>query len=83
MTRLRIPAALAVAVVGSSATLALSIAGCDEATTPVPVDGPRTSSTRLDGGFDGDFIHDVAPALDAPESPHDAAVDAPIDAPLG
>ncbi len=61
--RLRVPAALAVAVLGASATVTLSFGGCQEDPIPEPVDaGP------IDRRFDA--------GLEEPASGSDAAVDA-------
>ena len=66
--RLRVPAALAVAVLGASATVTLSFGGCQEDPIPEPIDaGPI--DRRVDAG------------LEEPASGHDAAVDAADTAP--
>ena len=93
--RLRIPAALAVAFVGTSASLAMTFAGCSSSTTPEPVDAGQATSVQHDGGvIDGEgsatidamidagqTIADApAPPPDAPKPPVDAYVPPP-DAP--
>lgn len=73
--RLRIPASLAVVVVGAAATLALSVAAC-EVTTPMPP--PELDAGQLsklgDGGLDstlgdGNGQADDAGSLDASVAP--------------
>ena len=65
--RLRVPAALAVAVLGASATVTLSFGGCQEDPIPEPIDaGPI--DRRIDAG------------LEEPASGSDAALDAAVDA---
>jgi hypothetical protein len=79
--RLRIPKALAVALLGSSATIAASFAGCDTPKTKVSVDAP---SETPDTGIvpDGNEQNAVADAsIDGkPDAAIDARPDAAIDA---
>lgn len=72
--RLRIPASLAVALVGASASVAMSIASC-EVTPPVPppeLDAGQLSKVR-DGGVDSVLA-------DGNDHDEDAATPGPIDA---
>jgi hypothetical protein len=83
--RLRIPKALAVALLGSSATIAVSFAGCDTPKAKVSVDAAsETPDTGIvpDGNEQNAFADasiDGKPdaAIDAPP---DVAIDAAIDA---
>jgi len=73
--RLRIPTELAVSLVGTSATLALALNGCNEG-IPEPIDARRIPGVRHDSGTDA-RIRDALPAdaserADAPP-PADAA----------
>ena len=93
--RLRIPAALAVAFVGTSASAAMLFAGCSTQ-TPDPVDAGQATAVQHDAGVDngsgsnvdtdamidaGQTIADApAPPPDAPKPPVDAYVPPP-DAP--
>ncbi len=90
--RLRIPASLAVAVVGASATIAMSFGGCQE-NTPEPIDagGPidrvgdaGVDDMDIDGGFgdDGGIGALADAAVPTPDAPRDASVPPP-DAPVG
>lgn len=85
--RLRIPASLAVAVVGTSATIAMSFGGCQE-TKPDPVDAGPIDRIRdagadavgeLDDGSTGGFAD---AGVETPDAPRDAAMPPP-DAPVG
>jgi hypothetical protein len=71
--RLRIPAELAVSLVGTSATVALAIGACQDG-IPEPVDARRIPTVLHDAASDGRL--DDAPLADAPEPadapPHDA-----------
>src|SRR5688572_9573918 len=93
--RLRIPASLAVALVGASATIAMSFGGCQQS-TPDPIDagGPidrvrdagaddtgPDDGPDSDGGIDGQLADAAVPTPDAP-APADAALPPP-DAPVG
>lgn len=91
--RLRIPAALAVAFVGTSATVAMTFAGCSSSPIPDPVDAGQASSVQHDAGVGsgsdeidamidaGQTIADApAPPPDAPKPPVDAYMPPP-DAP--
>lgn len=49
--RLRIPAALAVAFVGTSASVAMTFAGCSGSGVPEPIDG-RLMSVKRDASVD-------------------------------
>jgi hypothetical protein len=88
--RLRIPASIAVAVVGASATIAMSFGGCDES-TPDPIDagGPidrvRDAGDELPdsgGGSDGSGGQLADAAVPTPDTPRDASLPPP-DAPVG
>lgn len=65
--RLRIPAALAVAIVGTSATVAMSAGGCDSG-APEPIDATSSGTARIDGAVDAttDSIVDAELPADAP-----------------
>src|SRR6187551_3154870 len=82
--RLRIPAALAVAFVGTSASVAMTFAGCSTS-TPEPVDAGQATSMKHDAGVDGegsgsamndgtiDAMIDAGQTIaDAPKPPPDA-----------
>src|SRR3954467_8406919 len=82
--RLRIPAALAVALVGTSATVAMTFAGCNS-NPPEPIDAKPLNNLRIDAGG-GDSDIDAGPdavvgaAIDARPDAfvyHDAKPDAP------
>ena len=75
LRRLRVPAALAVAFVGSSAAITMWYGGC-HAGTPDPVDGRQIQMAHDAGGPDG-VVDDAAP-VDASDAPRD---DAPPDTP--
>jgi hypothetical protein len=78
--RLRIPTALAVALVGSSATLAVSFAGCDADDKRDTQSGPIAGDARAsDDVLDGDAVADAS--IDMVDGPPDAPPDAPADAP--
>ena len=85
--RLRIPAALAVALVGTSASVAMIVAGCSES-TPDPVDAGQETSVKKDAGMDGgsnavaiDAMIDGAPiAVDARPDARPDAYKPPVDA---
>ena len=86
--RLRIPTALAVALVGSSASLAISLSGCDDA-GDASIDTAPTAETyaaqapegvdpsaAVDAGVDSKTAD---AAVDArPDAPPDARPDAPV-----
>jgi hypothetical protein len=83
--RLRIPAALAVAFVGTSASAAMMFAGCSTQ-TPDPVDAGQASSVQHDAAVgsgsnvDTDAMMDAGQAIaDAPAPPPDAPKP-PVDA---
>lgn len=81
--RLRIPAALAVAFVGTSASAAMMFAGCSTQ-TPDPVDAGQATSVQHDAGngsdIDTDAMIDAGQAVaDAPAPPPDAPKP-PVDA---
>ena len=82
--RLRIPKALAVALLGASATVAVSFAGCDSSTEknaggdPSAV-VPDASIDAADDGMIADAALDATPDA-TPDAMADAAVDAPADA---
>jgi hypothetical protein len=82
--RLRVPAALAVAFVGSAAAVSVWYGGCHADTVDPPVDGGRLEMHRdanvVDAGHDAG--HDAAidaAAPDVPDAPRDAA---PPDTPI-
>jgi hypothetical protein len=84
--RLRIPASLAVALLGTSATVAVSLGSCQEDTMPDPIDA-GVIDRRFDGGLDGNggtgIDGELADAdVDSPDGPVDAATDARPDAPV-
>ena len=65
--RLRVPAVLAVAFVGSSAAVTMWYGGCTPDTTdPVPDAGQRIESPHVDAGVDGDDAPVDAARPDAP-----------------
>lgn len=71
--RVRVPAALAVAFVGTSASVATAL-GCSPTPPPEPIDAGEMESLRMDGGvdIDADETADAAqPIADA------ATLDAP------
>jgi hypothetical protein len=70
--RLRIPAALAVAIVGTSATAALSAGGCDNG-SPEPIDASSPGMARIDAAVDAEVDGEL---------PEDAQVDAMPDTPV-
>jgi hypothetical protein len=76
--RLRVPAALAVAFVGTSAAVTMWYGGCHTQTDP-PVDALTIESH---GDADVADISDDPPVdaatADAPDGPRDAAADTPI-----
>jgi hypothetical protein len=78
--RLKIPKALAVALLGSSATLAVSFSGCDAPKAKIAVDAPSTEAADI--GFDASQDDALADAsIDgSPDAPPDVAIDAPPDA---
>jgi hypothetical protein len=87
--RLRIPTALAVALVGSSASLAISFAGCDDArdaTVDASVPTAETYAAQAPEGVDPSAAVDAGvdsktadAAIDArPDAPPDARPDAPV-----
>lgn len=93
---LRIPAVLAVAIVGASATTVLSFSSCAPEPGPEPVDATKASSVKVDASIDGstsaiDSATDDTQVVDAYVPPADAYVsppdayepppDAPVDAP--
>jgi hypothetical protein len=87
--RLKIPKALAVALLGSSATLAVSFSGCDVPKAKIVVDAASAeaeSDSLIDASQDdalADASIDAPPdvAIDAPpDARPDAAIDAAIDA---
>jgi len=79
--RLRVPASLAVAVLGASATVVMATHGCTEHSTPDPVDAGMIEK-RGDGGVDGAAGQDGELADASIDNPDAAVVpaDAPIDA---
>ncbi|NVB81326.1 MAG: hypothetical protein HOV81_23220 [Kofleriaceae bacterium] len=70
--RLRIPAALAVAIVGTSATVTISAGGCDNG-SPEPVDASSSGMARIDAAVDAEVDSEL---------PADAQVDAMPDTPV-
>lgn len=74
--RLRVPAVLAVAIVGTSASVAIGIAGCDTG-MPEPIDALSSGTVRIDAATDA-----VVDSLDDAELPADAPDDAPADTPV-
>jgi hypothetical protein len=82
--RLRVPAALAVAVVGASATVAMTFGGCQEESMPDPVDAGRIDR-RSDAGFEDAGAGEGADASDPPDDADvplvDDAYEPPPDAP--
>lgn len=68
--RLRIPAALAVAFVGTSASVAMTFAGCRSG-MPEPVDG-RLMSVKHDAGVDASDDGSVDAMVDAGQTFDDA-----------
>ena len=72
---LRIPKALAVALLGSSAIVAVSVSACDDTTRPRPDGGDiGIDVDATDGNVTDAMIDAQAEALT------DAAADAPVDA---
>jgi hypothetical protein len=75
--RLRVPAALAVAVLGASATVTLSFGGCQDDPIPDPIDagpidrrfdaGPEQPASGSDAG--GDAAADAGAPLDDADVP--------------
>ena len=83
--RLRVPGALAVAFVGTSAAVSLWYGGCHSATDPVPDAGRlemETDAAQVDAGTpDEDAPTPIDAPLQTPDAPRDAApADAPPDA---
>lgn len=77
--RLRMPASLAVTLVGASATVAMTIVGCESSPIPPPADAGQLDK-RSDAELDTtDGNHQLADATLADGSP-DARPDAPLDA---
>ncbi|HUS29325.1 MAG TPA: hypothetical protein VMZ53_12490 [Kofleriaceae bacterium] len=81
--RLRVPAALAVALVGSSMSIAASVVGCSPSEEPPVPDaqpGGTIGGTRQDASVSGDGAgsEDAGLPPDAP-SVTDAALDAPLE----
>ena len=58
--RLRIPAMLAVALVGCAAVLALAVAGCEAKPLPEPTDAGQLSKLG-DAGIDGGQLDSAVP----------------------
>lgn len=80
--RLRVPAALAVALLGASATVAMSIGGCEE-TIREPADAGQLSKERIDAEVDDGGIAGDGRELDDDDDddpPRDAGLPPP-DAP--
>jgi len=71
----RVPAALAVALIGASATAAMSFVGCSPQQGPEPIDSTKASSVKVDSAVDATTSPDGGDAPDAT-----AEVDVPIDA---
>ncbi|HUS29326.1 MAG TPA: hypothetical protein VMZ53_12495 [Kofleriaceae bacterium] len=61
--RLRIPAVLAVAVVGTSATVTLTFSGCGAEPGPEPIDANRINSVKVDAGVDAVDAPDARPPI--------------------
>jgi hypothetical protein len=79
--RLRIPAALAVAFVGTSATVAMTFAGCSPSSPPEPVDAGESQAVTKDAGVGDDGSNSVIDAMvDAAPQMADAATPPPVDA---
>lgn len=88
--RLRVPASLAVTVVGASATLAMSFVGCESSPVPPPPADAGQLQKKYDAGPDS-VTDGTAALVDAlvadgspdarPDAPPDARPDAPPDAP--
>jgi hypothetical protein len=79
--RLRIPKALAVALLGTSATIAVSFSGCDAPKSRIPIDGstPTTPDSDIVVGIEDNTFQD-APIDGTPDAAIDARPDAPPDA---
>jgi hypothetical protein len=78
--RLRIPKALVVALVGSSATLAVSFSGCDTPTQKIASDPAASVPDGAIADADTDASIDGQPDAQ-PDAPPDVAIDARPDAP--
>lgn len=74
--RVRLPGALAVAFVGTTATVAITFAGCSPTPPPEPIDAGEMESLRMDAGVD----IDAEQTADAAQPIADAAMP-PLDAP--
>jgi hypothetical protein len=74
---LRVPAALAVALVSSSASIALSLTACEESSTHA-VDATPASDARAHDGAGDAGLDDASDGM--PDAVADATIDAPIDA---
>ncbi len=77
--RLRVPAALAVAFVGSAAAVSVWYGGC-EPVPPDPSPDARTLVIRDDASSDADADGPPDATVDAGPPAPDAAIDAPVDA---
>lgn len=69
--RLRVPAALAVAFVGSAGAVSMWYGGCTHDATDPPLDGGRIANTQ-----DASPVDVAIDAIDASDAPRDAAPDA-------
>jgi hypothetical protein len=80
--RLRIPTALAVALVGSSASIAVSVAGCDvpHKTPVVDATHPGVDAADTPDAIDSDAFVDAGVDTNTADAVIDAASDAPADA---
>lgn len=78
--RLRVPVALAVTVVGTTASLALAFVGCEEG-IPEPIDGKILNNMREDSGH-RDAREELADAVDAAHPSDARPADAPPDTPI-
>jgi hypothetical protein len=67
---LRIPAALAVAVVGTSAWITMAFSGCSASSGPEPLDATKASSVKVDAAIDSGTRADG----DNVDAPVDSAV---------
>lgn len=71
---MRVPAALAVAIAGTSATVAFGVVGCDIG-EPEPIDASSSGTVRIDGAIDTTIDSIVDAEL---PDPVDASPDAPV-----
>jgi hypothetical protein len=72
--RLRIPASLAIVVLGASTTIAMSFAACETSPIPPPPADAGQLDKRSDAGPDGSLADGEDPVADADSTSGDAPI---------